>query len=284
MKKCIYVCLILSLILFTACENKTKANVIRIGYTGYSFDTSVAYVIKGILSQQTNLVVELYQLPDSTMFSSLAEKELDIAISAWLPNTHRSFIEKFPYEIQSSGVISDSLGLFVAVPGYAPLSSIEDLKRYSNLLKNNIIIPESQNAIYALGQSIIHDYDLENFKLQEMSWDNILTHIEDSLNRTSGFAIITIKPHWIYKRYNIKTLSDHKKTLGDFEYASIYVNNEFSKKVPVIADFLSKIKFSIADIEDLMEMNQTLGTEPYENAMRWIEKNNRKVNRWLISE
>jgi glycine betaine/proline transport system substrate-binding protein len=266
-----------------SCEKKETTTIIRIGHSEYNFDTAIAYVIKGVLDQQESLSVELYKLADSTMFRTLAKNEIDIAISAWLPNTHSEYIKKYPYEIHDLGIIHDSLGLYIAVPDYAPFNSIEELHKYSNLLDNKIIIPDNQNAIYSLGKDIIEDYNLKDFSLYEMSWDDITKHIEKSLNQTSGFAVISIRPHYIYHRYNIKSLTDPKNSFGEFEYASIYSNSLFIENTPSITNFLANMKFSKDDLEFIMDLNQTLGTEPYENAMRWIEQNNIKINQWLIN-
>jgi glycine betaine/proline transport system substrate-binding protein len=70
--------------------------------------------------------------------------------------------------------------------------------------------------------------------------------------------------------------------LGDFEQAHIVVNIQFSERMPVIANFLSRVRFNLRDVETLMDMNQVLGSEPYENAIRWINQNTNRINRWLM--
>lgn len=284
MKRLILLMIILCTVLIISCDRKPRITTIRIGYTDYSFDRAVVFTLKAILDQQANLNVEIFRVEDDVMIDRLAEGELDVAVSLWLPNTHAEFIEKYPYEIQKSGLLCDSLGLYMTVPTYAPFSTIEDLKSYAGLLRNTIIIPESQNAILYQSKNIIEDYHLSQYKIQEMAWDDIVSHIENSLNRTSGFAFVGIRPHWIYKRYNVKTVSDPLNALGEKESAYIYINSRFSEKAPVIAEFLSKVRFTLRDIETLIEMNQTLGSEPYENSLRWISANTGRINRWLISE
>jgi glycine betaine/proline transport system substrate-binding protein len=291
MKKLTLTLIVLSLALLTSCDkiqdilqNKIlKSNALRIGYTDYSFDQAIAFLIKGILDQQPNLKVELYKAADSTMFKALAEDQLDIAISAWLPNSHQRYLDLYPDELQRYSLLCDSIGIYMIVPTYAPLEKIDDLKAVAGLLKNTILIPENQNAIFPLANSVLTDYGLTDFTLQESTWDNIIGFVDDSLANSGGFAFIGLRPHWIFKRYDLKTVSDPKHTFGNPEQAYIVVNSKFEERMPSVADFLRQIRLGIDDIERMMELNQVLGSEPYENALKWISDNTYRINKWLLA-
>ena len=284
MKKTIFLSLILFLLFLLSCNRAPKQNTLRIGYTDFSFDQAIVFVLKGILDQQPNLIVELYKVPEATLFSALASGELDVGISAWMPNTHKSYLEMYPYEIRQHSMITDSLGLYLVVPDYADLDSIEELRNFSTLLRNTILIPESQNAIYSQGSDVLSDYGLNTFSLQEASWDNIISFVDESIRNNAGFAFISLRPHHSFRRYNLKTLQDPLRSLGNYEQAYIIVNSSLPENMPLISDFLQQVYFSLNDIEYLMEMNQVLGSEPYENALRWINQNTRMINRWLLGD
>ena len=283
MEKIKYLVILIVLIALFSCQKKNKPAVFRIGYSDYSFDIAVAYVLKGILDQQPNLNVELYKIPeDSVMFHALLENELDIAISVLLPLTHKDFMEKHAYEILKFDSLCDSMGAYVTVPIYADLEKVADLRNFSSQMKNTILIPDGQNALYEFGKDVIKDYNLTNYQFTETSWDNIITYVEDSLQESSNFAFIGMRPHWIYDKYDIKILEDSRHSLGIFESAHIICNVKFTEKMPTIAGFLRQVNFNLSDIEYLMELNQTLGSEPYENALKWINQNTFRINRWLI--
>ena len=216
------------------------------------------------------------------MFKALREDNLDIAVSVWLPLTHKELIEKYPYEIVTFSPLCDSMGLYMIVPEYSSLEKIEELRNVAPQLRNTILIPENQNAIYEFGKDVLSDYNLHNYILQESTWDNIIGYIDESLNTTSGFAFIGMRPHWIFQRYEIKTLIDTRYSFGIYEQAHILTTSKFSEKMPTIAGFLQQVSFSLNDIEYIMELNQVLGSEPYENALKWINQNTFKINRWLI--
>ncbi|MCL2063575.1 MAG: hypothetical protein FWG98_04295 [Candidatus Cloacimonetes bacterium] len=284
MKKWIVIPLVFLLFLVFSCNRTPKQNTLRIGYTDFSFDQAIVFVLKGILDQQPNLIVELYRVPETTLFSALAEGELDIGLSGWLPHTHQSFLDMHPYEIRVHSMITDSLGLYMVVPEYANLNSINDLRDLSNLFRNTILIPENQNAIYPLGSNVITDYGLDDYNLQEASWDNIISYVDDSVRNNLNFAFISIRPHHSFRRFNLRTLDDPRRSLGVYEQAFLLTNSNFHERMPLIADFLSQVRFTLNDVEQLMEMNQVLGSEPYENALRWINQNTRMINRWLLGD
>ena len=282
MKKIYLVLAIMSILFTLSCNKPPTITSLKIGYTEYCFDQTVAMVLKGIFDKQENLDVGLYKLPDSTLFRTLAEGEVDIMISAWLPNTHQQFLEKYPYEISKHSMICDSLGIYIAMPSYSEITTINELHSIGHLINYTILIPESSNAIFHLGNSVINDYGLSRFKLHEMPWDAIITLVEESLKSNSLFAFIAMRPHWIFDRHNLIALQDTRHSFGEFEQAYICANVEFLNNMPVIANFLRNIQFEIHDIEVLMELNQMLGTEPADNAVRWVNKNTQKVNRWLM--
>ena len=275
--------MIIFVALNSSCLRQKKRNNLRIGFTENSFDQAIAYTIKGILDQQPGMKVDLYKVPDSTLFRALAEDELDIGISAWLPFTHQKYFEEYPYEIKKFSVICDSLGIYLLVPQYAPLDKIDDLRNIASLLNYTIIIPENKNAIYHFSKEILNDYRLNDFILQESSWDNIVYFIENAIASSEGFAFIGIRPHWINTNYEVKSLEDTRHSLGDYEQAHLVVNIHFQERMPELASFLSRVKFNLTDIENIMALNQSLGSEPYENSLRWIGNNTLKVNKWLTN-
>jgi len=282
MKSVKYAILIFVALFIISCGQSPGNNVLRIGYSEFSFDQAVVFVLKGILDQQPNVQVELYRVPDSTMFRALAANELDVGISAWTPNTHQRFFDMYPYEILRHSMICDSLGLYLAVPGFSTLETIDDLATAGDLYRNTILMPESRNAIFHAGSNVIEDYGLNAFSFRESSWDNIVSFVEESVGNNNHFVFVGMRPHWVFQRHNLRPLEDTKRSLGDFEQAHIVVNAQFPERMPAIANFLSRVRFNLRDIENLMEMNQELGSEPYENAIRWINQNTNRINRWLM--
>jgi len=281
MKKAVLILITCLLLFCLSCNKPPKVNVIKIGYTDFSFDQSIVMVLKGILDQQQNIEVELYRLPDSTMFRVLSTGEIDIAISGWLPNTHGEYEDEYARQIKPYSMLCDSLGVYMVVPQTCVLNTIDELTLEGVAMNHTVVIPESQNAIYHLGKDVLTDYELHNFKLQESTWDDIITLIDNSLKNNSDFAFVGLRPHWIFKRYALKTLQDPKNSLGRYEKAYLFMNLDFPNRVPVLADFFGNVRFTLKDIEYIMELNQTLGSEPYENALKWINENMDKINQWL---
>ena len=120
------------------------------------------------------------------------------------------------------------------------------------------------------------------FTLRESTWDDIIAYVEESLENNSYFAFIGMRPHWVFNRFELKTLRDTNYSFGSHEQAFIITNTQFKERMPSIANFLSRVSFELDDIETIMEMNQALGSDTYSNAIRWINQNTNRINRWLI--
>ena len=282
MKKIYFILVFLIILITMSCQPQQRPIRLRIGHTNFAYDQAVAFVLKGILDQQPNLVVELYTAPDSLLFRFLADDELDIVISGWLPNTHGRFIEKHAQDIRRLGVLNDSLGIFIAVPDYLPIDYIYELPEVATELMNTIFVPDSRNAVFGLTQGLLKDYKLTGFELVELPWDNIIGMIEEHQENQWGFAFITPRPHYSFARHNLRALIATERTFGNFEKAHMIINNMLPERLPQIANFLSRVSFSLNDIEYIMDMNQVIASDPYENAMIWISENTFRINRWLI--
>ena len=283
MRRLIYLLFIL-LVLFSASCNRRQPQdtTIRIGYTEFSFDLAVAFVLKGILDQQQNVQVEMYRVDDATMFRALSTNELDIGISSWLPHTHGDLFDTHSPAVQRHAMITDSLGLYIVVPEFAPVVSISDLRENADLFRNTILLPDGRNAIHHLSSSVLEDYGLDMFTFRDSSWDDIVSFVAESMENNTNFAFVGMRPHWIFERYDIKTLRDPQGTFGTHEQAYLLINSQFIQRMPSIANFLSRVRFELSEIEAIMEMNQALASDTYANAIRWINQNTFKVNRWLM--
>jgi glycine betaine/proline transport system substrate-binding protein len=50
---------------------------------------------------------------------------------------------------------------------------------------------------------------------------------------------------------------------------------------PEVYKVLDNFNWTADDMAELMVWNEEEGTDPYENAKRWIEENEDKVNEWI---
>ncbi len=51
--------------------------------------------------------------------------------------------------------------------------------------------------------------------------------------------------------------------------------------MPEVYKFLKNFKWTPADMQKVMVLNQEDGADPYENAKKWIEDNKSVVDGWL---
>ena len=74
--------------------------------------------------------VNLSMVEPGPMFSAVADGSADATFAAWLPNTHKTYVDKFEDSLDDIGVNMVGVKQGLAVPTYMEdVNSIEDLKK-----------------------------------------------------------------------------------------------------------------------------------------------------------
>jgi glycine betaine/proline transport system substrate-binding protein len=74
--------------------------------------------------------VTLSMVEPGPMFSAIADGSADATFAAWLPNTHKTYVDKFEGQLDDIGVDMQNVKQGLAVPTYMKdINSIEDLKK-----------------------------------------------------------------------------------------------------------------------------------------------------------
>ena len=74
--------------------------------------------------------VELKLADVETVYQEIAEGKADIFADAWLPQTHKSYMDQYPDKIVKIGITYPEARIGFVVPKYSPLQTIADIKNY----------------------------------------------------------------------------------------------------------------------------------------------------------
>src|SRR5690606_1648872 len=99
-----------------------------------------------------------------------------------------------------------------------------------------------------LSQEAIGEYGLD-YELQISSEAGMLTTIDRSMRSEKWFVATSWSPHWMFGKYELRYIDDPKGALGDAEHVDVVSRKGFADDRPEVAEFLSRMKLPLAELE-----------------------------------
>ena len=106
--------------------------------------------------------------------------------------------------------------------------------------------------------------------------------LTDAIFKQEWIVVTAWSPHWMFSRWPMHYLDDPQNSLGKEESIFKVGRVGLEKDHPEVWAFLSKFRFEDASqLQRLMDWNQQRGTDPVQNASRFMKENSRLVESWL---
>jgi glycine betaine/proline transport system substrate-binding protein len=129
-------------------------------------------------------------------------------------------------------------------------------------------------------EKAIKEYNLTNFELVSGSGATMTAALKSAIDNNEWIVVTGWTPHWKFARWDLKYLKDPKGVYGKEERINTIVRKGLKEDMPEVYKFLDNFKWTPEDMAEVMVWN-TENDKPYENAVRWINENKDKVQKWL---
>jgi ABC-type proline/glycine betaine transport systems, periplasmic components len=259
-------------------EQGTKATV-KIGYINWQEDIAVTYLWQEILEEK-GYNVELLNVDVAPLFVGLSKGDLDLFLDSWLPITQQAYWEKYKDKLDDYGSwYQGEAKIGLVVPKYVSINSIAELNGQKSEFNGQIIGIDPGAGIMKTADKAVKDYGL-NYEISQGSEAAMLATLDKAYKANKWLVVTGWSPHWMFSRYELKYLTDPKKSFGEAEGLHILGNKDFTQKQTAIAAMLKKFKLNdqqIGSLENLI--NQ--GLSPQDAAKKWVDENRNLVNSWL---
>ncbi|GIN55988.1 glycine betaine-binding protein OpuAC [Lederbergia ruris] len=107
---------------------KVKGDKIKLAYAPWDSEIASHYMMRQVL-EGMGYDVTISSVEPGPMFAGVADGSADATLAAWLPITHKNYIEKYEGDLDDLGVNMEGVRQGLAVPTYMEdVNSIEDLK------------------------------------------------------------------------------------------------------------------------------------------------------------
>ena len=141
MKKLKFLSLITSLVIFSLflAQPSFAGKKVKLVYVEWACATASSNVMKAVIEKETDYKVELTSVSASAMYAALADGDQDAMTTAWLPVTHKTYLEKYKKDLTDLGPNFDQAKIGLVVPTYVTIDSIDEMNKFHDKFDNNII-------------------------------------------------------------------------------------------------------------------------------------------------
>lgn len=261
--------------------DRADKKTVELIYVEWSSEVASTNVIKAVLQEKLGYKAEMIPVSAAAMWQGLASNDADAMVAAWLPTTHGHYLEKVKDKVVDLGpnLVGTKIGL--VVPDYVTIVSITELNANADRFDGKIIGIDPGAGLMSKSEKMLEAYDLNEMELIEGSGATMTASLADAIRQQRWVVVTGWTPHWMFAKWNLKYLEDPKDIFGGEEEIHTIVRQGLDKDMPDVYRFLDNFSWTPADMEQVMSWNQEKEHTPYENAKRWIEQNEDKVQQWL---
>lgn len=253
--------------------------VVRIGYVSWAEGIAMTHLIRVLVEDRFGYEVELTLADPAPIFTSLANREIDLFLDAWLPQTHGSHMAEYGDRLNDLGPNYEGARIGLVVPAYVNLDSIPELGANAARVDGAITGIDSGAGIMEATRRAVDVYDLD-MSLLASSGAAMTASLRDAIQAERAIVVTGWRPHWMFARWDLKFLEDPEQVYGTAESIHTLARRGLARDMPELVGFLRAFTLTDEQIGSLMyRMRQT--TSQREAAAAWIDEHADLVDSWI---
>ncbi len=252
---------------------------VRIGYVSWAEGVAMTHLVKVILEDRMGYDVELTMADPAPIFTSLAERNLDLFLDAWLPLTHQSHMEKYGDVLVDLGMNYEGARIGLVTPEYVPVNTIPEMGENPGRFNDDITGIDSGAGIMEATRKAIEQYNLD-MNLLTSSGAAMTASLRDAIQSEEPIVATGWKPHWKFARWDLKFLDDPENVYGETENIHTIARPGISQDLPRVVSFAKNFFLNDQQIGTLMDaMNQA--ESEADAARQWMGEHEELVESWI---
>ena len=252
---------------------------IKLGYVQWACAEASIHLAQAVIMDQLGYDVSVTPLETGGLYAGLADGDLDAQTTAWLPITHKDYMEQYGDEMDDYGALYNGARVGLVVPEYVDIDSIEELNTNADKFDGRIVGIDGGAGIMRATEQAIEDYGLE-MELVESSDMAMAAALADAYMDEKWIAVTGWTPHWKFAEFDLKFLEDPREIYGGAEDIHVMARHGLEDDAPAVANFLKN--FFLEDYQLGAVIGAIAdGAEPLAAARDWIAENEDIVESWL---
>jgi len=260
-------------------ETAADRQVVRIGYVSWAEGIAMTHLIKVLLEDRFGYEVQLTLADPAPIFTSLANREVDLFLDAWLPKTHGRHMAEYGDQLVDLGPNYEGARIGLVVPAYVEVDTIPELGDHAERFDGAITGIDSGAGIMEATRQAIEAYDLDTTLLPS-SGAAMTASLRDAIQSERPIVVTGWRPHWKFARWDLKFLEDPQAVYGTAESIHTVARRGLARDMPELVTFLKSFSLTDQQIGSLMyRMRQT--TSQRDAASAWIREHPELVDTWM---
>jgi glycine betaine/proline transport system substrate-binding protein len=253
-----------------------QAKQINIGYVAWDDSIAVSHLYKVLLEKQ-GYKVNLTELEAGPVYAGLAQGNIDLFQTCWLPTTHEDYYAQYKDKVEDLGIWYDNATLNIAVPDYVTdVNSLADLKGKEAKFNGQITgIDPGAGLTRITKEQVMPAYDLTpGYQLTTSSSTAMQAALDKAIKEHQPIVVTLWHPHWAYSRYPLKDLTDPLGAFGAPDQIHSLGRLGFTKDFPDLAAMIKKFKMTDEQLASLMDIVTKAPKGQEDQAARqWADQN-----------
>jgi glycine betaine/proline transport system substrate-binding protein len=256
-------------------DNGDQKDVTIAVFQGWDEGVAASYLWKAVLEEK-GYDVELEDADVAPVYEGLSSGDYDLVLDTWLPQTHKTYMDRYGKDVTDLGAWNDDAKLTIAVNEDAPIDSLDELADNADLFDNRLIgIEPGAGLTEATQEQVIPGYGLEDMEYLTSSTAAMLSELKSRTDAGENVVVTLWTPHWAYDAFPLKDLADPKGTLGDAESIHSVSSKQFGDKFPTLEGWIKNFTMDsdqLYSLENAM-FNENSGDDYEPIVAKWIEDN-----------
>lgn len=254
-------------------------DAVEIGYVNWACATASTYLAKNIIETELGFDVIATDLQAGMMWQSLSEGDIDAIVCAWLPGTHKEYMDQFGDDVVDLGPNYEGAKIGLVVPSYVDIDSIEELNDNIDAFAGRIVGIDAGAGVMSATNSAIDAYELE-LELLESGDAAMTIELRNAIRNEEWIVVTGWTPHWKFAEWDLKFLEDPQEIFGGDETINTVTSTTFAVDNPEVQAFLDNYFLTAEQLGSLIGLMEEHDDRD-EAAQAWIDENRAAVNAWL---
>ncbi|WP_211327036.1 glycine betaine ABC transporter substrate-binding protein [Chitinophaga flava] len=281
MKKIFIFGLAAVMLVLAACQQNGNQSEkkITIGYVNWAEGVAMTQLAKHLL-QEKGYTVTLKNADVAPIFAAVAGGDADVFLDAWMPVTHKTYMQTFGDKITVLNTNYDSARIGLVVPDYVKARTIEDLVKEKASFGGKVVGIDAGAGIMTKAEDAIREYNL-GYQLQSSSEAAMMATLKKSIDEKLPIVVTGWEPHQMFARFKLRFLEDPKKVFGETEKIQTIANSEFTVKDTTAVNFFRKFKLNSEELSSLMNVMAEADGKEDAVIKKWISEHKALVKEWM---
>ncbi len=271
---------------------------LRIAHVSWSSSRASAHVVAEALRARLGQDVTLTELSIDDAWAAVAAGEQDVLLSAWLPDTHAPYLDRYGDDLRDLGPSLTGTRTGLAVPDIgsarqtgaagargataADATSLPDLAGLADRYGGVVVGIDPEAGVMRQARDALEAYGLDGWSLLETGSETaMLDRLAAAVRRGEPIVVTAWVPLWANARWNLRFLDDPRGVFGDEGAIHTLVREGLADDLPEATAALDAFAWSPEAMERVMVWMEDPATFPRDAARRWLATNEDLVDTWF---